>query len=132
MVDSIPLYMDNSLGNDNDTAKEYNFSLEYSYRTEINNPIDEVLENALTYRHNMEEEHKHEFVDGKCECGEIDPDYEEHEHKFVDGECECGEVDPDYEKPQEPSKGGSGCPMGTMFLLPLFGAFAILLIKKRR
>ena len=76
--------------------------------------------------------HEHEFVDGKCECGEIDPDYEEHEHKFVDGKCECGEVDPDYEKPQEPSKGGSGCPMGTMFLLPLFGAFAILLIKKRR
>ena len=44
------------------------------------------------------EEHVHEFVDGECECGEVDPDYEEHVHEFVDGECECGEVDPDYEE----------------------------------
>ena len=161
----------------NDTAKEYNFSLEYSYRTEINNPIDEVLENALTYRHNMEEEHKHEFVDGKCECGEIDPnyeaphehefvdgkcecgesdpnyvehehefvdgececgeidpDYEEHEHEFVDGECECGETDPDYEKPNNngSQSGGMNCAMGFVALLPIIGAAALLLIKKRK
>ncbi len=42
-------------------------------------------------------EHKHNFVDGKCECGEEDPDYvPEHKHNFVDGKCECGEEDPDY------------------------------------
>lgn len=41
--------------------------------------------------------HKHDFVDGKCECGEADPDYvAPHEHNFVDGKCECGEVDPSY------------------------------------
>ena len=41
--------------------------------------------------------HKHDFVDGKCECGEADPDYvAPHEHNFVEGKCECGEVDPSY------------------------------------
>ena len=43
--------------------------------------------------------HEHNFVDGKCECGEVDPDYvpdTPHEHNFVDGKCECGETDPDY------------------------------------
>ena len=47
-------------------------------------------------------DHEHVFIDGKCECGEIDPDYEnpgaggDHEHVFIDGKCECGEIDPDY------------------------------------
>ena len=42
--------------------------------------------------------HEHEFIDGKCECGEDDPNYvPPHEHVFVDGKCECGEIDPDYE-----------------------------------
>ena len=49
-------------------------------------------------------EHTHNFADGKCECGEDDPDYKpdepEHTHSFVDGKCECGEDDPDY-KPDE-------------------------------
>ncbi len=40
--------------------------------------------------------HEHSFVDGKCDCGEEDPDYVPHEHEFVDGRCECGEEDPDY------------------------------------
>ena len=41
--------------------------------------------------------HKHDFVDGKCECGEADPDYvAPHEHNFVEGKCECGEADPSY------------------------------------
>ena len=41
--------------------------------------------------------HQHDFVDGKCECGEADPDYvAPHEHNFVEGKCECGEVDPAY------------------------------------
>ena len=33
-----------------------------------------------------EEKHEHNFVDGKCECGEDEP----HEHNFVDCVCECG------------------------------------------
>ena len=42
-------------------------------------------------------DHQHSFVDGKCECGEEDPNYlPPHEHSFVDGKCECGEEDPDY------------------------------------
>ena len=46
--------------------------------------------------------HEHSFVDGKCECGTTDPDYEPpHEHRFVDGVCECGTTDPDYEPPHE-------------------------------
>ena len=46
--------------------------------------------------------HEHKFVDGKCACGAVDPDYKPvdpdapHEHKFVDGKCECGETDPNY------------------------------------
>ncbi len=57
----------------------------------------------------IEVPHEHEFVEGKCECGEIDPDYvEPHEHEFVEGKCECGEIDPDYVEPQPPVDGGEG------------------------
>lgn len=38
--------------------------------------------------------HEHEFIDGKCECGETDPNYTEHIHTYVDGKCSCGELDP--------------------------------------
>ncbi len=45
-------------------------------------------------------EHTHSYVDGKCDCGESDPDYvAPHEHNFVNGECECGESDPNYVPP---------------------------------
>ncbi len=40
--------------------------------------------------------HEHSFTEGKCECGESDPNYVPHEHDFVEGKCECGESDPDY------------------------------------
>ena len=41
--------------------------------------------------------HEHNFVEGKCECGETDPNYvPPHEHNFVEGKCECGETDPNY------------------------------------
>lgn len=41
--------------------------------------------------------HEHVYVDGKCECGEVDPDYvPSHKHEYVDGKCECGAVDSDY------------------------------------
>ena len=44
--------------------------------------------------------HEHEFVEGKCECGEVDPNYvPPHKHVFVEGKCECGEVDPNYVAP---------------------------------
>ncbi|MBE6131509.1 MAG: phosphodiester glycosidase family protein [Erysipelotrichaceae bacterium] len=44
--------------------------------------------------------HVHNFVEGKCECGETDPNYvEPHTHTFVEGKCECGEVDPNYVPP---------------------------------
>ena len=34
-------------------------------------------------------DHEHNFVDGKCECGESDPNYvAPHEHSYVDGKCE--------------------------------------------
>ena len=41
--------------------------------------------------------HEHVYVDGKCECGEVDPDYvPSHEHEYLDGKCECGAVDSNY------------------------------------
>ena len=44
--------------------------------------------------------HTHNFVEGKCECGEIDPTYvPPHVHNFIEGKCECGEVDPTYVPP---------------------------------
>ncbi len=49
---------------------------------------------------NNQEPHTHCFVEGKCECGEVDPNYvPPHTHSFVDGKCECGEVDPNYVPP---------------------------------
>ena len=44
-------------------------------------------------------EHTHNFIKGKCECGEIDTNYvSPHEHVFIKGKCECGEVYQDYEE----------------------------------
>ena len=49
--------------------------------------------------------HSHNFVDGKCECGEEDPNYvPPHEHEFVNGKCECGEEDPNYVAPEQPGE----------------------------
>lgn len=41
--------------------------------------------------------HKHQYVDGICECGEVDPNF--HKHDFIDGVCSCGEKDPNYVEP---------------------------------
>ncbi|MBQ4570403.1 MAG: hypothetical protein IJB21_01750 [Bacilli bacterium] len=38
--------------------------------------------------------HEHKFIEGKCECGETDPNYIAHTHNYVDGKCECGATDP--------------------------------------
>ena len=46
--------------------------------------------------------HEHEYIEGKCECGEEDSNYEPpHKHEYIEGKCECGEEDPNYEPPHE-------------------------------
>ena len=40
--------------------------------------------------------HEHSFVEGICECGEVDPNYVKHVHNFVEGVCECGEKDSNF------------------------------------
>lgn len=46
--------------------------------------------------------HEHTFVEGKCECGAEDPDYDPpHEHKFVEGKCECGAIEEKIEAPAD-------------------------------
>lgn len=52
---------------------------------------------------NQPEPHEHSFVEGKCACGESDPDYNAHTHVYVDNQCECGEFDPDFD-PFAPDK----------------------------
>ena len=57
--------------------------------------------------------HSHSFVNGKCECGEVDPDYEPpHSHSFVNGKCECGEVDPNHEPPHSHNFVNGKCECG--------------------
>ena len=61
-----------------------------------------------------EKPHEHTFVEGKCECGETDPDYKpECEHSYSEGVCtKCGAADPDYKpddtqtKPLTPDENG--------------------------
>ena len=49
--------------------------------------------------------HTHNFVEGKCSCGESDPNYvAPHVHTFVEGQCECGEKDPNYVPPVDYTK----------------------------
>ena len=37
--------------------------------------------------------HQHYFIEGICECGEKDLNYEPpHEHEFINGKCSCGEI----------------------------------------
>ncbi len=48
----------------------------------------------------VEPPHEHNFVEGTCDCGEIDPNYvPPHVHNFVEGTCDCGEIDPNYVPP---------------------------------
>ena len=90
------------------------------------------------------EEHVHEYVDGKCECGEEDPNYEPpHVHNFVEGKCECGETDPNYKpevkpdpdpEPQPEPEPAGGCKGGAIqnvfYLISALG-LAFVLRKKR-
>lgn len=41
--------------------------------------------------------HTHEFIEGVCGCGEVDPNYQAHTHNYIEGICACGEVDPNYQ-----------------------------------
>ena len=90
------------------------------------------------------EEHVHNFVEGKCECGETDPNYEPpHVHNFVEGKCECGETDPNYKpevkpdpdpEPQPEPEPAGGCKGGAIqnvfYLISALG-LAFVLRKKR-
>ena len=59
------------------------------------------------------QDHSHSFVEGKCECGETDPNYKPpHEHSFNEGKCECGETDPNYKPPHEHSFVEGKCACG--------------------
>ena len=61
--------------------------------------------NVTVTRTDIEVPHEHNFVEGKCECGESDPNYvPPHTHNFVEGKCECGESDPDYVAPEQPEQ----------------------------
>ena len=57
--------------------------------------------------------HSHSYVDGKCECGESDPNYvPPHTHSYVDGKCECGATDPSYVPPHTHSYVEGKCECG--------------------
>ena len=123
-------------------AKTENFVI----KLEISDGIDTTVVYSTPVKFvDQVEEHKHEYVDGKCSCGEVDPNYQEHTHTFVDGECSCGEIDPNYQEhthkfvdgvcscgekdPSATTKPGSGCAMGTYIiaaLLPIALAFVFL------
>ena len=52
----------------------------------------EKLLDVLSDFGKTEEKHEHNFVDGKCECGEDEP----HEHNFVECVCDCGETNHNF------------------------------------
>ena len=135
----------------------YEYYFDYSF--ENNGKLLHSKTNVQTFTTSSDDPvHEHEFIDGKCECGELDPNWEppkvDHEHQYVDGKCECGEVDPEWKEPEhvhefvdgecacgekeqkeeKPNNNGGGmnCPMGFVSILPLIGAAALLLIKKRK
>ncbi len=117
---------------------EYEYYFEYTYEDDLMQRTTKT--NVLKFTTLAEDIHEHVFVEGKCECGELDPNYEEeppaHEHVFVDGTCECGETDPNYEKPNDDQQGNNGggmsCNMGFVSIIPLIASCALLLLKKRK
>lgn len=41
--------------------------------------------------------HRHDYIDGVCDCGATDPDYvPPHSHTYINGVCDCGETDPNH------------------------------------
>lgn len=64
---------------------------------------------------NNNNSHEHNFVEGKCECGELDPNYNQnHTHNFVDGKCSCGAVDPNYNQSHTHSYVDGKCSCGAV------------------
>ena len=68
----------------------------------------------------------------------VEPEPPVHEHSYVDGKCECGAVDPDYVKPELPSdqenpkEEKKGCNAGFVFVTPLITAAVLVLLKLKR
>lgn len=114
---------------------EYEYYFEYTYK-------DNILErttktNLMKFVTSSLDEHEHEFIDGKCECGELDPNYEppldEHEHEFINGECSCGEKESTTNEPDKNNNGTSGCNIGSLAtIMPMIAAFSLILIRKRK
>lgn len=62
-----------------------------------------VMEQMAVLPPSEEIPHEHNYVEGKCECGEVDPNYvPPHVHEYKEGKCECGESDPNYVAPSDP------------------------------
>ena len=78
----------------------------YTFTFRLKTATGEIVSNKIVMEQmdelppSEEIPHEHNFIDGKCECGETDPNYvPPHVHNFVEGKCECGEVDPNYVPP---------------------------------
>ena len=67
-------------------------------------------------------EHTHNFVNGKCECGEIIPP---HQHNYVDGRCECGAKDPSHKPDHQHSYVDGKCECGEIRTITVAEALAI-------
>ena len=61
--------------------------------------------------------HIHEFIEGICECGEMDPDYQVHNHNYVHGVCDCGKVNPNYPGHEHDYVDGV-CACGEIYIVP--------------
>ena len=62
---------------------------------------------------NQKPPHTHSFVEGRCECGAVDPTYTApHTHSFVEGKCQCGATDPTYTPPHTHSFVEGKCQCG--------------------
>lgn len=61
-----------------------------------------------------------------------------HEHAFVEGKCDCGAVDPNYVAPEQPSNPETpkdekkGCNAGFVFVTPLIAGAVLVLLKSKR
>lgn len=113
--------------NKDGVAADYYFGNYSNYKTISASTIDKAATSnvgGLVFVKEVEEggeidppAHEHNFVEGKCECGETDPNYvPPHEHNFVEGKCECGAEDPNYVAPEAPVVGGGSADFGTIVL----------------
>lgn len=61
--------------------------------------------------------HTHEFIEGVCGCGEVDPNYQAHTHNYIEGVCECGKANPHYPKHEHNYVKGV-CACGKIYTAP--------------